>query len=102
MSFMRIPANHRTYDRFQTVFVDVFGQVAAIEPTVKGPLLEDEAVLFLNISYWNGTKAFANETINFAEADAIVQFLNAIIAGGGCRGEDLNCTSKWNLFPFVQ
>jgi hypothetical protein len=44
-------------------------------------MLEDESLLSLNITYWNGTRAIvSNQILNFAASDDIVRFINEKIA----------------------
>lgn len=45
-----------------------------------GGMLEDETILFLNITYWNKTQAIVNDTIlDFAASDEILNFLQSKI-----------------------
>jgi hypothetical protein len=62
------------------VFHDVSGTVMVTLPSQNG-MQEDESVLYLNITYWNGTQALVNgEILNFAASDEIVQLINEKIA----------------------
>lgn len=63
-----------------TFDLSVHGQITTIQPSLDDTLLEDEALVTFNATYWNGTQAVLDEVVlNFEESDQIVQFINAII-----------------------
>lgn len=77
---------------------NVFGQVRTIQPTMDGQLLEDEAFVTFNATYWNGTQAILNETVlNWEASDQIVRLINAIVANDGDVLEDLLVTEHASL-----